>query len=135
MLDKIDHIGIAVQSLEAALGFYRDALGLPAEIEEVPEQQVRIAMLPVGESRIELLESTSPEGPIGRFLAKRGEGIHHICFAVADIEQALAQLREQGARLIDRQPRAGAGGHRVAFLHPASAHGVLIELSEAPPAG
>ena len=135
MLDKIDHIGIAVQSLEAALGFYRDALGLRVEIEEVPEQQVRVAMLPVGESRIELLESTSPEGPIGRFLAKRGEGIHHICFAVADIEQALAQLRGQGARLIDQQPRVGAGGHRVAFLHPASAHGVLIELSEAPPAG
>ncbi len=132
MLKKIDHIGIAVESIEQALGFYRDALGLEAELEEVPAQQVRVAMLGVGESRVELLESTSPEGPIGRFIAKRGEGIHHICFQVADIEAALAQLRAHGARLIDDKPRVGAGGHRIAFVHPASASGVLIELSEAP---
>ncbi len=131
MVGRIDHIGIAVQSLEAALGFYRDALGLETEIEEVPAQQVRVAMLPVGESRIELLESTSPEGPIGRFIEKRGEGIQHICFQVADIEKALEDLRARGIKLIDRQPRIGAGGHRVAFIHPASANGVLIELSEA----
>jgi methylmalonyl-CoA epimerase len=133
MIDRIHHVGIAVESLEAALGFYRDTLGLTAEIEEVPAQQVRVAMLPVGESRLELLETTSPDGPIGRFLARRGEGMHHICLEVKDIERALSRLWEQGARLIDRQPRIGAGGQRVAFLHPASACGVLIELSEASP--
>ncbi|HOR00846.1 MAG TPA: methylmalonyl-CoA epimerase [Anaerolineae bacterium] len=134
MLNKIDHIGIAVRNLDEALRFYRDALGLEVEIEEVPAQQVRVAMLPIGESRIELLESTSPDGPIGRFIEKRGEGIQHICIQVADIAAALEQLRAHGVRLIDREPRIGAGGHRVAFLHPASASGVLIELSEALPA-
>jgi methylmalonyl-CoA epimerase len=131
MLKKIDHIGVAVESLAQALRFYRDTLGLEAELEEVPDQQVRVAMLQVGESHIELLESTSPDGPVGRFLAKRGEGIHHICFQVEDIEAALAQLRAHGARLLDERPRVGAGGHRIAFVHPASASGVLIELSEA----
>jgi len=133
MLKKIDHIGVAVESLAQALRFYRDTLGLEAELEEVPDQQVRVAMLQVGESHIELLESTSPDGPVGRFLAKRGEGIHHICFQVEDIEAALAQLRAHGARLLDERPRVGAGGHRIAFVHPASASGVLIELSEALP--
>jgi len=133
MLKKIDHIGIAVEGIERALAFYRDALGLEAELEEVPDQRARLAMLRVGESRIELLESTSPDGTIARFIAKRGEGVHHICFQVQDIEAALAHLREHGARLIDETPRVGAGGRRVAFVHPASASGVLIELSEALP--
>ena len=134
MIEKIEHIGVAVEDLGLALDFYQEALGLSAtEIEEVATQQVRVAALPVGESKIELLESTAPDGPIGRFIEKRGGGIHHICFEVADIERALARLAAAGVRLIDRQPRPGAGGHRVAFLHPRSSHGVLIELSERPP--
>jgi methylmalonyl-CoA epimerase len=131
MIDKVEHIGLAVSDLGIALDFYRDALGLAAgEIEEVPAQQVRLAVLPVGETKVELLQTTSPDGPIGRFIAQRGEGIHHICFEVKDLEQALDHLRSQGIRLIDERPRLGAGGRRIAFLHPRSSHGVLIELSE-----
>ncbi|MGQ9683185.1 MAG: methylmalonyl-CoA epimerase [Anaerolineae bacterium] len=132
MIDKIEHIGIAVLDLEAALAFYRDTLGLQTEIEEVPSQQVRVAVMPVGTTRIELLQSTTPEGPIARFIDKRGEGIHHLCLEVDDIQQAMATLQAAGAQLIDSQPRLGAGGRRVAFVHPRSAHGVLIELSERP---
>lgn len=131
MIDQVDHIGIAVQDLGPAIDFYHGALGLgEAEIEDVPEQQVRVAILHAGETRIELLQSTSPDGPVGRFLEKRGEGIHHICFRVDNIEQALEHLRQAGARLIDERPRIGAGGRRIAFVNPRSAHGVLIELAE-----
>lgn len=126
---KIDHIGVATEGIEAAAKFYRDALGLAVEeIEEVAEQKVRIAMLPVGESRIELLEPTAEDSPISKFLAKRGPGIHHIAVQVDDIRAALEGLKQKGARLIDEQPRTGAGGCLVAFVHPSSAGGVLIEL-------
>ena len=111
--------------------FYRDALGLDAiETEEVAEQKVRVAMLPIGESRIELLEATSADSPISRFLEKRGPGIHHIAVQVDDIRSALAKLKRNGARLIDDEPRKGAGGCLVAFVHPSSTGGVLLELVE-----
>ena len=133
MIDKVAHIGIAVSDLEAALGLYQRILGLePAEIEQVASQAVRVAVLPVGDSHIELLQSTTPEGPIARFIEKRGEGIHHLCFEVQDVAQALERLQEAGVQIIDRTPRIGAGGRRVAFLHPRSTNGVLIELSERP---
>jgi len=126
---KIDHIGIATDGIEQAASFYRDSLGLSIEeIEEVPSQKVRVAMLPVGESRIELLEPTSEDSPISKFLAKRGPGIHHIAVQVDDIEAALRDLKARGARLIDEQPRTGAGGCLVAFIHPSSTGGVLLEL-------
>jgi methylmalonyl-CoA/ethylmalonyl-CoA epimerase len=130
---KIDHIGIATRGISDALIFYRDALGLEVmETEEVADQMVRVAMLPLGESRIELLEATSEESPIARFLEKRGPGIHHIAVRVDDIRAALAKLREKGARLIDQEPRMGAGGCLVAFVHPSSTGGVLLELVQNP---
>jgi len=126
---KIDHIGVATGGIDEAAKFYREALGLEIEdIEEVPEQKVRIAMLPLGESRIELLEPTSSDSPISKFLARRGPGIHHIAVQVEDIRAALERLKHNGAQLIDEQPRAGAGGCLVAFVHPSSAGGVLVEL-------
>ena len=126
---KIDHIGIATRGIEDAMTFYRDALGLDvAETEEVAEQKVRVAMLPIGDSRIELLEATSNDSPIARFLEKRGPGIHHIAVRVDDIRAALADLKQKGARLIDEEPRTGAGGCLVAFVHPSSTGGVLLEL-------
>ena len=127
---KIDHLGIAVDSIDDALAVYR-ALGLVEEKrEEVPGQKVVAAFLPVGESRIELLEPTSPDSPVAKFLAKRGEGIHHVCFAVPDLDAALADLASKGFRLIHATGVPGAGGKRVAFLHPEAGRGVLIELSE-----
>lgn len=127
---KIDHLGVAVASLEEALSVYR-ALGLSeTHREEVPGQGVRTAFLPVGESSIELLEALSPDSPVGKFLARRGPGIHHVCFAVDDLEGALAELASKGFRLLHRAPVAGAGGKKVAFLHPEAGRGVLIELSE-----
>jgi len=132
MIDRLDHIGIAVRDLAAALRTY-EALGLTSEGEEVVEdQKVRAAFLPVGDTRLELLESTSPEGPIGRFVERRGEGIHHLCFRVDDIWKALAACEEAGMTLIDRKPRCGAHDKWVAFVHPRSTHGVLIELSQDP---
>jgi methylmalonyl-CoA/ethylmalonyl-CoA epimerase len=130
---KIDHIGIATRGIQDAAKFYRDVLGLEvseavAETEEVAEQKVRVAMLPIGESRIELIEATSEDSPISRFLEKRGPGIHHIAVRVDDIRAALANLRAKGARLIDEEPRQGAGGCLVAFVHPSSTGGVLLEL-------
>jgi methylmalonyl-CoA/ethylmalonyl-CoA epimerase len=127
---KIDHLGIAVASIDEALKIYR-ALGL-AETgrEEVPSQKVVAAFLPVGESRIELLEPTSDDSPVAKFLAKRGGGIHHVCFAVEDLDAALADLSRRGFRLVHRQAVPGADGKRIAFLHPEAGHGVLIELSE-----
>jgi methylmalonyl-CoA/ethylmalonyl-CoA epimerase len=128
---KIDHLGIATRGISETLGFWRDALGLElVETEEVAEQRVRVAMLPVGESRIELLEPTSEDSPIAKFLEKRGPGIHHIAVRVDDIRSMLARLREQGARLIDEEPRRGAGGSLIAFVHPSSSNGVLLELVE-----
>jgi methylmalonyl-CoA/ethylmalonyl-CoA epimerase len=133
MIMKIDHIGIATRGIEDAITFYRDALGLDVgETEEVAEQKVRVAMLPIGESRIELLEATADDSPITRFLEKRGPGIHHIAVRVEDIRGALANLRKKGAHLIDEQPRQGAGGCLVAFVHPSSTGGVLLELVQRP---
>jgi methylmalonyl-CoA/ethylmalonyl-CoA epimerase len=128
---KIEHIGIATHKIDDALMFWRDALGLRVvETEEVAEQGVRVAMLPVGEPRVELLEPTSASSPVAKFLEKRGPGIHHIAVRVDDIRATLARLKEQGARLIDEAPRVGAGGCLVAFVHPATAGGVLLELVE-----
>ncbi len=127
---KVDHICVAVASLEAARRFYED-LGLSCQGEEtVEDQKVRTAFFPLGESRVELLESTDPEGPIGKFLAKRGPGLHHLCVEVPDVAAALEALAAKGYELIDKQPRLGAGGHRVAFVHPRSTGGVLLELTE-----
>ncbi len=131
MLRKINHIGIAVHSLEEALPFYRDMLGMAFQgTEEVAEQRVRVAMLGIGESKIELLEPTSPESPIARFLEKNGPGIHHLAYEVEDIEAAIARLEKEGARMIDRIPRSGAHGTRIAFVHPKSSGGVLTELCQ-----
>lgn len=136
MPQHVDHIGIAVPALEEALRFYRDALGLTVhEIEEVPEQKVRVAMLPAGEANIELLEPTAPDSPIAKFLEKKGPGIHHISLRVIDLEGTLDRLKEQGVRLINERPLVGAGGKRIAFVHPSATSGVLLELSEVPPAG
>lgn len=126
---KINHIGIATNGIDEALKFWSDALGLEnVHTEIVVDQKVKVAMLPIGESRIELLEPTSDDSPISKFLAKRGPGIHHIAVEVADIEAALANLKSQGMRLIDESPRVGAEGCLVAFVHPASTGGVLLEL-------
>jgi methylmalonyl-CoA/ethylmalonyl-CoA epimerase len=126
---KIDHIGIATEHLEDGLAIWRDSLGLTVqETEEVAEQRVRVAMLPIGDTRVELLEPTTPDSAVGKFLAKRGPGIHHIAVEVEDINASLAELKSKGARLIDEKPRIGAGGCLVAFVHPTSTHGVLLEL-------
>ncbi len=130
MIKKIDHIGIAVSNLEEAIKIY-ESLGFKvAETEEVEDQKVRVAMIPVGESRIELLEATSPESAIAKFIEKRGEGIHHIAINVENIEEALKKAKDAGIKLIDEKPRIGAGGKKVAFLHPKSLKGVLLELVE-----
>lgn len=126
---KIDHLGIATKGLDEALKFWEDALGLEnVHTEVVADQKVRVAMLPIGESRVELLEPTSEDSPISKFLEKRGGGIHHIAVRVDDIRAALEKLKSQGARLIDEEPRTGAEGCLVAFVHPASSGGVLLEL-------
>ncbi len=126
---KINHLGIATNGIDEALKFWQDALGLEnVHTETVEDQKVRVAMLPLGESRIELLEPTSDDSPISKFLEKRGGGIHHIAVEVDDIAASLAKLKEQGMRLIDESPRIGAEGCLVAFVHPASANGVLLEL-------
>jgi len=128
---KIDHIGIATGGIAEVANFYREALGLKVEeIEEVAEQKVRVAMLPIGESRIELLEPTTDDSPISKFLAKRGPGIHHVAIQVENIRESLRKMKEGGARLIDEEPRTGAGGCLVAFVHPSSTGGVLVELVE-----
>ena len=130
MITRIDHIGIAVKSIEDALKLYTDALGLEVkDIEIVEAQKVRTAIIPVGESKIELLESTDPEGVIARYIEKRGEGLHHLALAVSDIEQALDDLQSKEVPLIDEKPRSGVEDSRIAFLHPKAA-GVLIELAE-----
>ena len=130
-VEKIDHIGIAVESIEKWLGFYKDILGLEyTGSEEVEEQKVRVAFLKIGESQFELLEPTSEDSPIATFLEKRGSGIHHIALKVDDIEAALARHHEAGARLIDSEPRVGAHNMRIAFIHPKASGGVLLELCE-----
>ena len=127
----IEHIGIAVANLKEAIAFYENVLGLTCyNVEDVPEQKVRTAFLMVGQTKIELLESTDPEGPIGKFIEKRGAGIHHIAFAVENIEEQLVHVENQGIKLIDSKPRKGAEGLDIAFLHPKSTSGVLIELCE-----
>ncbi|MDD3437890.1 MAG: methylmalonyl-CoA epimerase [Clostridiaceae bacterium] len=131
MVSKIDHIGIAVSNLDEAVKLYRDVLGLELHgTEVVPEQKVKVAFLPVGDTEVELLESTSAEGPIAKFIEAKGQGIQHIAFRVDDIEAALEEMKAKGMRLIDEKPRYGAGGAKIAFLHPKSTGGVLIELCE-----
>jgi methylmalonyl-CoA epimerase len=135
-LGPVDHIGIAVADLAAARRLYEDVFGLDLLFEEeVPSEKVRVAAFDGGGIRIELLESTDPEGPIGRFVAQRGEGLHHVCYRVDDAAAVLARLKAQGLRTLDDVPRPGAGGCRVAFVHPRSAGGVLVEISQPPPGG
>lgn len=131
MIKKINHVGIAVKDLDEAIRFYGENLDFEIEgIEEIKEQKVKVASIPVGESGIELLQSTDPDGPVAKFIEKRGEGIHHIALEVERIEGALQKLRERGVQLIDEKPRSGAHGMKIAFLHPRSTKGVLIELCE-----
>jgi methylmalonyl-CoA/ethylmalonyl-CoA epimerase len=131
LLQKIHHLGYAVEDLEAASRLYRERFGARLEEPEmVADQGVRTAMFRVGESRIELLEPTGPDTPVGKFLAKRGEGLHHVAFQVEDIEATLGELGRDGVELIDEKPRVGAGETRMAFVHPRSVHGVLTELVE-----
>ncbi len=131
MIEKIDHIGIAVRSIEKASELFSNLLGLKVTGEErVEGQKVKVAFLPLGDSELELLESTEPESPIARFIEKKGEGIHHIAFRVDNIEKTLEKLKKEGIRLIDEKPRYGAGGVKIAFLHPKDTNGILIELSE-----
>ena len=126
---KINHLGIATKGIDEALKFWSDALGLEnVHTETVEEQKVRVAMLPIGESKIELLEPTAEDSPIAKFLEKRGGGIHHIAVEVENIEESLAKLKREGMRLIDETPRIGAEGCLVAFVHPSSSNGVLLEL-------
>ncbi|CAM2068389.1 methylmalonyl-CoA epimerase [Sulfidibacter corallicola] len=129
-MKKIDHIGIAVPELDAAIEQYQ-TLGFDFDhVEEVPEQKVKTAFFELGDAHVELLEATEPDSAIAKFLGKRGPGIHHICVEVDDIEAALAEYRAAGVRLVNEEPVIGAGGHRVAFVHPKATHGVLLELLE-----
>jgi|SRR5690554_828889 len=131
MFKKIDHLGIAVDDLEAAVKLYRDTLGLNyAGQEEVPEQKVTTAFFPLGESSLELLEPTSPDSPVAKFIEKKGKGIHHIALRVDDVAEAIAELKKKGIRMIDEVPRSGAHGAKIAFIHPKSTPGVLVELCQ-----
>jgi methylmalonyl-CoA/ethylmalonyl-CoA epimerase len=128
---KIDHLGIAVNSIEDGKDFWSGVLGLDFEgAETVAEQKVTTAFFPVGESEVELLESTAPDGPVAKYIEKRGQGIQHVAFRVENIDEALAELKEKGVKLIDQEPRIGAGGARIAFLHPKATAGVLVELCQ-----
>ncbi len=128
---KIDHLGIAVNSIEDGKNFWSDIMGLEFEgSETVTEQKVTTAFFPVGESEVELLESTAPDGPVAKYIEKRGQGIQHVAFRVENIDEALAELKEKGVKLIDQQPRIGAGGAKIAFLHPKATAGVLVELCQ-----
>jgi methylmalonyl-CoA/ethylmalonyl-CoA epimerase len=130
-IKKIDHLGIAVKSIENGKKFWSDILELDFEGKEtVAEQKVTTAFFPVGESEVELLESTSPDGPVAKYIEKRGEGFQHVAFRVENIEEALNELKEKGIRLIDEKPRIGAGGAKIAFLHPKATGGILVELCE-----
>jgi methylmalonyl-CoA/ethylmalonyl-CoA epimerase len=131
MIKKVDHIGIAVRSLETTLPFYTEVLKLPLlGIEEVESQKVRVAFLKAGETKLELLEPTTEESTIAQFINKRGEGMHHIALGVNSIEERIIEMKEKGIRMIDEEPRIGAGGALIAFMHPKSASGVLVELCE-----
>ena len=131
MIKSIDHIGIAVKDLTATIDTYKDILGLDCSgTEIVEEQKVKVAFFPTGEGELELLETTSPDGPIARFIEKNGEGIQHIALRVENIEDALQELKDKGVRLLDEKPRYGAGGAKIAFLHPKETKGTLIELCE-----
>lgn len=131
MVNKIDHIGIAVKNLDEALKFYTDILGLDlAATEIVEEQKVKVAFLPVGDSEIELLESTDEDGPIAKYIDKKGQGIQHMALQVDDIEASISEMIEKGIRMIDEKPRYGAGGSKIAFCHPKSTNGILLELCE-----
>ena len=133
MITRIDHIGIAIQNIDDTLTFFRDALGMKLErVESEEGGRTRVAFLPVGTSDVELVEPQDTDSGLAKFLAKRGEGVHHICFEVDDIDAALARLKEKGVQLIDEAPRENAKGMRYAFIHPKSAHGVLIELYQRP---
>ena len=128
---KIDHLGIAVNSIDDGKVFWSDVLGLAFEgAETVAEQKVTTAFFPVGESEVELLESTAPDGPVANYIEKRGQGIQHVAFRVENIEEALAELKEKGVKLIDQEPRIGAGGAKIAFLHPTATHGGLVEVCQ-----
>jgi methylmalonyl-CoA/ethylmalonyl-CoA epimerase len=131
VVNKVDHIGIAVSNLEESIKFYEEVLGLKLHgTETVEEQKVKVAFLPVGDTEVELLEATSPDSPIAKFIEAKGQGVQHIAFKVDNIEEALEEMRAKGIRLIDEKPRYGAGGAKIAFLHPKSTNGVLIELCE-----
>lgn len=131
MVKKVDHIGVAVNNLEESVKFYEEILGLKLHgIETVEEQKVKVAFLPIGDTEIELLEATTPDSPIAKFIENKGQGVQHIAFRVDDLEKALEEMKKLGIRLIDEKPRYGAGGARIAFLHPKSTNGVLVELCE-----
>jgi len=130
-IGKLSHIGIAVESIDSQRKYYEEVLGLKIEgIEEVKDQKVRVAFIPVGDTRVELLEPTSDDSPVRKFLEKKGTGVHHMAYEVQNLEAALDKARASGMRLIDEKPRIGAGGIRIAFLHPKSTSGVLTELCE-----
>jgi len=130
-LNHIEHIGVAVKNLDEAIKFYENVFGLKCyKVEEVADQKVKTAFLMIGETKIELLESTEVDGPIGKFIEKKGEGIHHIAFAVDDLQKALIEMQEKGIQLIDKTPRNGADDMMIAFIHPKSANGVLTELCQ-----
>jgi len=130
-IKHIDHIGIAVNSIEEGKKFFIDMLGLKLQkIETVEEQKVKTGFFPITDSELELLESTAPDGPVAKYIASRGEGVQHIAFRVENIDEALKELKEKGIRLIDQKPRMGAGGAKIAFIHPKESHGVLVELCE-----
>jgi methylmalonyl-CoA/ethylmalonyl-CoA epimerase len=129
-INRIDHIGIAVKSLDEAIDLYKKLGFELKEIEEIPEQRVRVAMFPVGESKIELIEAIDEESAVAKFIEKRGEGIHHVAVNVTDIESALEDARAKGLKLIDEKPKIGAGGKKIAFIHPKSTKGILLEFVE-----
>ena len=130
-ITRIDHIGLAVKSIKEAGKFYTDLLGLSIdEVEVVDEQKVKVAFIPISEGEVELLESTEADGPVAKYIESRGEGVQHIAFRVENIDEALEELKAKGVRLIDQQPRRGAGGARIAFIHPKETNGVLIELCQ-----
>jgi methylmalonyl-CoA/ethylmalonyl-CoA epimerase len=130
-IKHIDHIGIAVKSIDEGKKFYTDILGLKMQKTEViEEQKVKTGFFPITDSELELLEATEPDGPVAKYIESRGEGVQHIAFRVENIEEALRELKEKGVRLIDQEPRKGAGGARIAFIHPKETHGVLVELCE-----
>jgi len=130
-IKHIDHIGIAVKGIEQAGKFYTDVLGLTIEdVENVADQKVNVAFIPITDSEVELLESTDPDGPVAKYISARGEGVQHIAFRVENIDNALEELKERGVRLIDETPRKGAGGARIAFIHPKETNGVLVEICE-----